>query len=81
MSTPDLKLTATIEALLGRLRRDDIEALPPARRLRLGALLRRWADRCEPQSRVQMGGGAQADYRRDRPPRIDQIEVEDFPDS
>lgn len=72
--TPDAKLTATLEALLGRLRPEDIEALPPARRLRFGALLRQWAGRCE---RIR---GTQADYGRG-PPRMDQIEVEDFPDA
>jgi hypothetical protein len=78
MPTPDLKLTATIEALLGRLRPDDIEALPPARRLRLGALLRRWADRCVPQTGAPKAG---SDYGRDRAPVIERIEVEDYVDS
>ncbi|HEY1246087.1 MAG TPA: hypothetical protein VGF29_14770 [Hyphomicrobiaceae bacterium] len=77
MPNPDSKLTATIEALLGRLRQSDIDALPPARRHRLGTLLRDWADRCE------RTGGSKAgdDYSRGRAPVMEGIDVEDYPDS
>jgi hypothetical protein len=79
MPNPDSKLAATIETLLGRLRQSDIDALPPARRHRLGALLRQWGDRCELRPSAP-ASALPADYGRGRAPTIKQVEVESYPD-
>jgi hypothetical protein len=81
MPTPDLKLTANLEALLGRLRPDDIEALPPTRRQCLGTLLRHWANRCELRAATPNSSLRADDVGRRPPPTFERVEVEDFPDS
>jgi hypothetical protein len=45
-------LTTKLVALLNALTPDDIGALPPARRERLGQLLKHWGARCDPPNGV-----------------------------
>ena len=40
--------TSKLLALLDSLSQEDIDALPPAHRQRLGALLTYWGNRCDP---------------------------------
>ncbi|HEY1243556.1 MAG TPA: hypothetical protein VGF29_01870 [Hyphomicrobiaceae bacterium] len=75
--TPDSTRTARLVALLEGLRQADIDALSPARRYRLGTLLRDWTNRCERTGGPKAGD----DYSRGRAPVMERIDVEDYPDS
>jgi hypothetical protein len=58
-----LDITTKLSALLDAMTQADIDALPPARRERLGQLLRHWADRCDPP-KDERKAGAISDLRR-----------------
>ena len=43
-----MSVISKLDALLEALTQEEIDALPPARRQRLGALLAYWGNRCDP---------------------------------
>jgi hypothetical protein len=51
-----IEVIAKLDALLNALRQDDIDALPPARRERLGQLLTYWGSRCNPPKEEPKAG-------------------------
>jgi hypothetical protein len=56
-------IATKLAALLDALTQADIEALPPARRERLGQLLKHWGARCDPP-KDERKAGAISDPRR-----------------
>jgi hypothetical protein len=58
-----MSVITTLTALLEGLTQTDIDALPPAHRRRLGALLTYWGNRCDPP-KDEPKAGVLCDLRR-----------------